>query len=489
MFLRAHAAVLMFFSALAIYSQIPDTEGQDSAVDLNAYYRYPFSFGVAGYYQQAVWPEQNGGGENAGIASVFRWTKMSAPYLQPILRFAIAMSGERVPTFNSIFHATQINIAGGLGVSHRFSKVLEAGADVYGGYSHFVFRNLPDSYPNNDGESDFILASAPGALFGVGINLVVKPLFNLSINLSPRLEYYLSLAGLSEVNGLNWSIEAAVRCRLGRDPDRETGSIRSIRFGVPTVQPLFAAMQSFYVTNPVGSVSITNIDSNATQNVEVSFFQPGFMDSPTSAASIDILEPEEVATIQLPASFNETVFEIEGVTPLSGEIIVTYRSDGKAAEQRRSVTFDLYDKTSITWADDRKMGAFITPADRIVRSFASQIRQTHKDVVIPGLSDEVQFAIQVYNTIAARGLLYQPDPASPFTSAQGDNGVVDSVSLPRDTLELITGDFDDITALYSALLESVGIETAFLTTPNTYMQHSTQKRRNESSPRFIQTGT
>jgi tetratricopeptide (TPR) repeat protein len=39
------------------------------------------------------------------------------------------------------------------------------------------------------------------------------------------------------------------------------------------------------------------------------------------------------------------------------------------------------------------------------------------------------------------------------------------VSLPRETLVRITGDCDDLTALYASLLESLGIETAFITTP------------------------
>jgi tetratricopeptide (TPR) repeat protein len=43
--------------------------------------------------------------------------------------------------------------------------------------------------------------------------------------------------------------------------------------------------------------------------------------------------------------------------------------------------------------------------------------------------------------------------------------VVDSISLPRDTLKRITGDCDDLTVLYNSLLETVGIETGFITVP------------------------
>jgi hypothetical protein len=42
---------------------------------------------------------------------------------------------------------------------------------------------------------------------------------------------------------------------------------------------------------------------------------------------------------------------------------------------------------------------------------------------------------------------------------------VDSISLPRDTLQRITGDCDDLTVLYNSLLETVGVETGYITTP------------------------
>ncbi|MCF6335556.1 MAG: hypothetical protein L3J12_07430, partial [Spirochaetales bacterium] len=63
------------------------------------------------------------------------------------------------------------------------------------------------------------------------------------------------------------------------------------------------------------------------------------------------------------------------------------------------------------------------------------------------------------------GIIYQIDPTSPFTAAQDNPLIVDSISIPRDTLTRLTGDCDDLTALYAALLETLGIETAFITVP------------------------
>lgn len=52
-----------------------------------------------------------------------------------------------------------------------------------------------------------------------------------------------------------------------------------------------------------------------------------------------------------------------------------------------------------------------------------------------------------------------------FYQSAGDLMVVDSISLPRNTLRNITGDCDDLTVLYCSMLEAVGIDTAFITVP------------------------
>jgi len=44
--------------------------------------------------------------------------------------------------------------------------------------------------------------------------------------------------------------------------------------------------------------------------------------------------------------------------------------------------------------------------------------------------------------------------------------VVDSISLPRDTLRRTTGGCDDLTILFTSLLESVGIPTGYITIPD-----------------------
>lgn len=83
------------------------------------------------------------------------------------------------------------------------------------------------------------------------------------------------------------------------------------------------------------------------------------------------------------------------------------------------MTYDLYDKTSVVWDDDRKAAAFITPADSALRNYASFIRQSCRKSVVPAYPKEIQEAMEVFYALGEIGCLYQVDPSLPFTKVQG----------------------------------------------------------------------
>jgi hypothetical protein len=441
-------------SCILLFSTI-QALGQEGELNYNTYYRYPLSLGVE--YQSLNNLSDYGGDYNIyEIAAHVRWPFLKSPVFIPTARIGMMTFDSQDSVEPERWDHRHYFGTLGMLYTNRFTKNFEIGAEVSAGYSQAVFPNLVDE-AGSLGSSNFLLE--------LGGRIGLNPSYNFSIDIHPNLKYLLSLSALKDFNGLVFGIGFAAHYRFGQDPDSPASIIRSLRFEQASVPSMFAAMQSYYAKNAVGTVSVTNIEKHAISDIEVSFFQAGYMDSPTPSASISEMGPGENRDIELFASFNQEVFRTEGITPLTGEIIVTYSSKGKPAEQRQPVSYDLHDKTAITWDDDRKVAAFITAADSALRNYSSFIRQSTKDEVIPAFTEELQFAMQVYHALDEIGILYQVDPTSPFTSVQENPMVVDSISLPRDTLKRITGDCDDLTVLYNSILETVGIETGFITTP------------------------
>ena len=445
--MRMTIGLLLLISTSAIMAQDQEPD------NLNLYYRYPLA--VSGdFHSWTPFADYAGGYNVYELGGSVRYPIPGNPLFQPLLRGSYVRFDSLDEVSPDRWDHTHVFGGAGIALINRLARNFEIGAEAIVGYSRVTFPNLttgPVGYGN------LIAAVTP--------RISLLPSFNFAINVEPTVRYSRGLGVVHTFDGLSFSIGIGAEYRFGRDPDSAQAEIRSIRLSEPTVDSVFAAMQSYYVSNPVGTVTIENVENHALEDVRVSFFQNGYMDSPTPSARIETLAAGETREVDLLASYNGQVFTTEGITPLTGEVIVSYTSRGRPAEQRESVTYDLHDKTALTWDDDRKMGSFITPADSAVRNYTSFIRQAGKDDVIDSASEPLQIAMLAYHALIELGVIYQVDPTAPFTQMQSNTEIVDSVSLPRDTLSRLTGDCDDLTAAYATILETVGIETAFLTTP------------------------
>lgn len=442
----------MFFSY--IFGMVSLIQAQQGSKDLNEIYRFPMSVGVDYLSLQTL----SGFSSDFAVRSIGTELRLPIPSY-PVLQARISLSQTSViqngSTGNGFWdHSIWDGMAGFL-FSTRFSKNFELGAGIAGGFGQTYFANLDPSG----------VVGSPVILGQGELRISLIPSYNFSVDLRPAVRYSQSLGPLTEFNGISVGFGFGAAYRFGQDPDSAASLARAFRLSELKLPSLFAAMQSYYANYPFASLELLNDEKTELQNVEVSFFQTGYMDAPTPVAKFDKVPARGAVSINMLASFNEEVFKTEGITPLTGELLVSYRYKGRAVEQKFPISYELYDKSSIVWDDDRKAGAFITPSDSALRNFVSFLRQALKADTNSQINDPLQIAIQIYAGLVRLGLIYQSDPVSPFVKAQEKQSLLDSVSLGRDTLRRGTGDCDDLTVLYASLLESAGIETGFITVP------------------------
>jgi len=443
-----HLGLLLCAAALGF----PQTRG----IDYNSYYQFPLAVGVE--YQNLSPFAAYGSSYNIfDLGLNVRWPIRRAPVWQPAARLGFLRFDSQDQADPYRWDHTHWYGALGMDYSQRFAKSFEVGGEILAGYTAAYFPNLLPE--------EGITPWTPYLFMEMGARIALDPSYNYSIEIHPNLKYLLSLGPLKKFDGLVFGIGFSASYRFGQDPDSAQARIRSLRFSELEFPPAFAAMQSYYARNPIGQVTLTNTERHPVTEVQVSFFQAAYMDSPTPALTLPELDPGQSRDVPLLASFNQEIFRTEGITPLTGEVIVSYKSRGRPAEQRLSVSYDLHDKTAVVWNDDRKAAAFITPSDSALRNYVSFIRLACKDHPLSAGREELHLAIQVFRALGEIGCLYQADPALPFARVQDHPEVVDSISLPRDTLQRITGDCDDLTVLYCSLLEAAGTESGFITVP------------------------
>jgi tetratricopeptide (TPR) repeat protein len=449
---RTAAAVLVL--AVLAAALAAGAYAQDTNADLNEYYRFPFSVG-AGYRDLQALSGFGSGFSVREFGAEFRVPLSFAPTLQPFVRGGTTSWLEAGSAGDGQFDHDEAWAALGVSFSSRFSRNFELGIEAAGGVNQTSFPNL----------SPGSVVGSPGLLAEAGGRIGFVPFYNMSVDLRPGFRWSRSLGPLDEFDGFSFGLGFAVAWRFGQDPDAPAAAIRALRLESGKLSPVYAAMQSYYSSKPFSSVTLRNEESSELRDLEVSFFQPGYMDAPTPVATIAAVAARSSINVDILAAFNQEVFRTEGTTPLAGELVVKYRARGRPAEQRFPVSYELFDRTAITWDDDRKVGAFITPADSALRNYASYVRSSLKTDTLPQLNDPLQATAQLYAALGRLGIIYQADPSSPFVRAQAGAIAVDSVSIARATLTRGTGDCDDLTVLFASLLESIGIETGFITVP------------------------
>lgn len=442
-------------SCIAVLAIVAGTGfAQQASIDYNESYRFPVSIGL--FYQGlSPFSAYNTPYTIYDIGADVRIPIPTVPVLQPFARLGVMRFDSIDAAFPDKWDHFHLYGMVGAAYATRFSRNFEAGVDLSAGLSEAIFPNVVDTGT----------VGSPFLLLGAGGRVGLDPSYNFSIEFQPSVRYLLSLGPLKTFDGFVMAIGISAGYRFGEDPDSARAIIRALRLDGLSLGPAFAAMQSYYAQNPLGTVTVTNTERLPVTELSISFLQPGYMDVETPSFSRAKLAPGESVVVPLKAVFNQQVFTTEGKTPLTGEIIAKYKLGGRAVEQREPAGYDLYDKTAITWSDNAKVGAFITPQDGSLKTWTAAVSEAARDTLLPALNQPLQIAMQIYQALAATGIQYQEDPSSPFTRVQGKVEAVDSINLARTTLRQRYGDCDDLTVLFASLLETRSVRTGFITVP------------------------
>ncbi|MDC7224399.1 MAG: tetratricopeptide repeat protein [Spirochaetales bacterium] len=233
----------------------------------------------------------------------------------------------------------------------------------------------------------------------------------------------------------------------------------------PNLKPIYPLFYTYYDKNPAGSIKVKNPRAVRYENLRVSFQADQYMDDFKFCGEKEILRPGEEAEFPLYALFKDNIFRVTEGTKVSGRIKMEYTYLGKEMVQTEAVTVDINNRNAMTWDDDRKAAAFVTAKDPLVLSLSKNTVSLIRTAYSAPLSENFRTALALFQTMEVFGLGYAVDPSTPYVDFSSNEGAVDFLQFPNQTLSFRAGDCDDLSVLYAALLESVGIPAAFVTTP------------------------
>lgn len=233
-----------------------------------------------------------------------------------------------------------------------------------------------------------------------------------------------------------------------------------------TLDPVFPVFYAYYDKKPLGSVTIMNREDGDIQDVTVSFFVKQYMDQPKPCAAFPSLARGRSVQVPLYAILSEQVLRLTESTKVSSDVIVDYSFLGSRRQARFNETLRINHRNAMTWDDDRRVAAFVSAKDPAVLRYskftAGLIREAGSAVEV---DQNLRFAMGLFEGLRLYGLNYVVDPTTPYKELSANKGALDYLQFPYQTLVYRGGDCDDLSILYTSILESVGIKTAFITIP------------------------
>lgn len=238
-----------------------------------------------------------------------------------------------------------------------------------------------------------------------------------------------------------------------------------IRFTSVSLDRVFPVLYKYYDDHPIGSATIVNEGPCAIENLEVSLSMQQFMDAPKLSARVERFVPGEEQEIDIYALFTEEILSVTEGAKVAAELNAGYKVSGRSGNDSEVITLETYDRNALQWDDDRKIAAFVTARDEEIQRFARNIASIIDDQGIPAIGRDLQLAMALFTALQQHRCSYVIDPSSPYAELSDNSDAVDTVQFPRQTLQYRAGDCDDLSSTYAALLEAVGVSTAFITVP------------------------
>jgi tetratricopeptide (TPR) repeat protein len=230
-------------------------------------------------------------------------------------------------------------------------------------------------------------------------------------------------------------------------------------------EDVFPVFFKYYDEHPIGTATIRNRESSDITDIKVNLLVKQYMDSPKLCAAPESLGRGDEQPISLSALFNDSVLTITEGTKVAADITVDYEYKGQHYTYTKVETLSLYDRNATRWDDDRKAAAFVTAKDPVVLKFAKNTAGIVNESGMRAVNENLRMAMAMHEALSLYGMSYVVDPTTPYEEFSQNTTAVDYLQFPKQSLDYRAGDCDDLSILYCALLESIGLETAFITTP------------------------
>jgi tetratricopeptide (TPR) repeat protein len=332
-----------------------------------------------------------------------------------------------------------------------------------GGLSFYVYP-IPRLMLRAGASGGMAYASAPktenhDALAGLAPYWKVKAEFGLRVNPSFSI---LADAGYSQLLGTESSIYKGISAGLlfNIGLDKLGGGSSGLANSIKKQETLFPIAYYKSEKTPIAYLELNNGESAEIRDVRVSFGAGAYTSREAVCGQYPLILRHKSVEVPIYANFNDKVLGFSETTKIQGDIKVEYKILDSLRAASKAITVVFNNRNAATWADDRVVGAFVSPQDPVMLELSKYIAGLVRVRARPEIDKFLQYGMGMFEGLRVYGLVWTADPNMPYAEARKDASKLAYIQYPYQTLSYKSGDSDAIALAVAEALESVAVPAA-----------------------------
>ena len=262
--------------------------------------------------------------------------------------------------------------------------------------------------------------------------------------------------GNSFVTGPFAGLSLRLSAHTGKGSGRSSLSVKIVQDS--EVYPVYSAVYDY---EPFGTIIIKNNDGAELRNVHVSFRANKYTSGAKLCGTASRINRHQKVEFPLCANFSDVILSFTENGKISGEVVIEYDFLGKKMTVVEPVIVAVNNRNAFTWGDNASLAAFISPDSQEVAAFAKEVAGITRNNLYTGMNANLQYAAGMVEALRLAGLGYSGDTLTPYQYYH-DSYEMDSVQYPLQTLQYLSGDYDDIGILLCSCLQTVNVPTGYM---------------------------
>ena len=125
------------------------------------------------------------------------------------------------------------------------------------------------------------------------------------------------------------------------------------------------------------------------------------------------------------------------------------------------IIISVCNRNAFVWGDSSALAAFISPDSQEIATFSKEVAGITRNNIYTGMNANLQYAIGIMEGLRLVGMGYSEDNVTPYATYHNDSEM-DSIQYPLQTLQCLSGDYDDLGILVCSCLQTINVPTGYI---------------------------